>query len=168
MNNFYNIMLKAISDYKAIIRKTMPATKCTAKMRELEIKRTSIKNIDEIGLYKIGLKIIHELKKDVKASEDKKSSNSYNGAEEFLQYLENVFSKYTTENDKVVHVGQKSSCALISAIQLVSTAKGKLTKEMVSQIKQYSEIVITYGNEEQKQMLIEVISSNNVHSLQKN
>lgn len=162
MNNFYNILLKAISDYKIIIRKNLSTTKGSAKIRELGIKRTCIKNIDEAGLYKIGLNIIKELKLQIgdNNTDNKKTNNFYNGADEFLQYLEFVFSQYRLEKNKVVHVGQKSSCALVSAIQLITMSKGSLTPETINQIKRYSTVVIAHGNEEQKKMLISTIGMN--------
>ena len=158
MVDFNNIILKAISNYKLILRKTLPAPQCTAKMRELGIKRQRIREADEAGLYKIGLNIINELKKHSDSDKSKKSSNFYDGTLEFLQYLEEIFADYRIEDDKVVHVRQKASCALIDAIQLITLSNGKLTKNTMQQIKLYGDIITAYGNKEQKEMFLDAIN----------
>ncbi|MDR1057011.1 MAG: hypothetical protein LBL17_00285 [Coxiellaceae bacterium] len=158
MFDFHSEILKAISDYKLILRKTLPAVQCTTKMHTLGIKRKNIRKIDEVGLYNIGLKIISELKKHSVVN-NKKSSNSYNGTQEFLQYLEELFANYHIEKDRVVHVKQESSCALVDTIQLITMSKDGLTKEVVQKIKQYGNIIASYGSEEQKKMFFDVINS---------
>ena len=159
MSDFHNKILKAISDYKLILRKTLPAVQCTTKMRTLGIKRKSMRGVDGVGLYKIGLKIIDDLKNNIIVNKNKKSANSYSGVKEFLQYLQELYTQYDIESNRVVHVGQKSSCALVDALQLISMAKGEFTKEMLHRIKRYGNIIDLYGNEEQKKMFFEAIGS---------
>ncbi|MBU0745024.1 MAG: hypothetical protein KKE11_06650 [Gammaproteobacteria bacterium] len=158
MTNFSTEVLKAISDYKFILRKTLSLPQCTTKMRELGIKRKNMMGIDEPGLYKIGLKIIRELKKQVDIDKSKKSSNSYQGAKEFLQYLEELFSHYHVEKGKVVHLRQKSSCAILETIQLISISKGEFTSGVIQKIKHHGDIVTAHGSEEQKKMFFDAIS----------
>lgn len=161
MTVFYRIILKAINDYKAMLKRSLAATEYAAKVRNLGIKRTYIKNSDEIKLYEIGLKIIAELEQQTAiTSKREKSVNFYYGTEEFLQYLKKLLAEYIIEDDRVINVSQKSSCALVSAIQLIDKAKIKLTDEVAEQIHQCVCIIAKYGNKEQKTVFNKIISSN--------
>ena len=162
MADFYNAILKAISDYKLILRKTLSPNQCAAKMQELGIKRNHIKNIDEAGLYEIGFKIIADLKKHTSAYKGKRSVNFYLGAQEFLRYLEELFAKNKLENGKIVHVGQVASCALVAAIQLITLPKERLTQEVAQQIMKHGDVIIMYGSEEQKKIFNDALESNEV------
>lgn len=158
MNDFSTKILKAISDYKFILRKNLPLSQCNTKMRELGIKRKTMRGVDEAGLHKIGLKIICDLKKQVNLGKNEKSNNSYQGSKEFLQYLEELYSSHHIDQGNVVHFGQKSSSALLDAIQLIAMAKGEFTVGIIEQIKLYGDIVTAHGTEEQKKMFLDAIS----------
>lgn len=157
MSDFYNVVLKAISDYKLILRRNLSAIKCAAKIQELRIKRNHIRNIDEIGLYKIGLKIIAELKKHAVVSPRDRSNNFYHGSEEFLKYLEELFDKYLLEEDRVVHVRQKVTCSLVAAIQLVALYRKNFTKEIIKKIEEHRVCVHKYGSAEEKKLFADKV-----------
>lgn len=160
MVEFSNIILRAISSYKLILRKEMSAPLCSVKIRQLGLKRQYVRNLDNAGLYHLGLKIIRELKGQLADDKVKKTVRSYKGAAEFLQYLEEVYSKYKLEGKKIVHVGQKSSDALLTVIQMVSLARGELTEDMMQEIKKYGNIIAEYGDEKQKHVFFDIIASN--------
>ncbi len=157
MVDSYSTILRAISSYKLILRRTLSSSQCTSKMHELGIKRQYIRKVDEVGLYKIGLKIKEDLKSHVGVSKDKKSNKSHHGAAEFLQHLEKLLAHYHVENDRVVHVGRKVSCTLVDAIQLITLSKEKLTPDEVQRIMQYGDIIATYGSGEQKKMFVNAV-----------
>ena len=161
MPNFCDEILKAISKYKLILRKTLPASECSSRIRELGIKRNFIKGASEADIYKIGLKIIDDLKKVTDYHGDKKNpSFFYRGTWEFLKYLEGLFTDHRLEDERVVHVGQKASCALVAAIQLVTLSGGsKLAPKDLRQIKQYGDTIALYGTAEQKKVFLETIKA---------
>lgn len=159
MTDFRTTILKAISDYKVILRKNLPARQCTEKLHGLGIKRNYVKDIDDIGLHDIGLKIIEDLKRYLNSCSGAKTVNFYSGAKEFFDYLQGIYKEYYVEDDRVVHIGQKTSCALLSAIQLIKTPNKNLTGDIIQQIKQHGEVVAKYGSQEQKQMFIEAIGA---------
>jgi hypothetical protein len=159
MTVFYYIILKAINGYKTMLKKNLSAAKYTDKVKQLGIKRTQIKKANEVKLYNIGLKIIAELEQHAAGSKRKKSVNFYCGEEDFLQYLRKLLNEYTIEEDKVVNAAQKSSCALVSAIQLINSSKEKLTDEVAQQIYHYSRIITKCGSLEQKRLFNNIISN---------
>lgn len=160
MSSFYNMIIKAISDYKVILRKTLSVSQYNEKVCALGIKRSNSNVINEVTLFKTGLKIMEDLRHYVNFCASKRSNNFYSGAEEFLLYLEQLFIDYQLDGDRVVHVRQKSSSALVTVIQLITLPKEKLTSDVVLQIKQCSDIIATYGSEEQKKIFMQVVGAN--------
>lgn len=164
MIDFCSTILKAISNYKLILRKSLSATQCTLKMQELGIKRQHIRKANnEVMLYQLGLKIKDDLKKQVGVEKNGKTNNFYHGAGEFLQYLEDLFANYRVEKNRVVHVGRKISGILIEAVQIITLSKEKLVGDRVEQVVKYSEIIATYGSKEQKTMFLNAINSHQKH-----
>jgi hypothetical protein len=159
MIDFCNTILKIISDYKYILRKLLPPTQATIKIRELGIKRWHIKVATPVELYNIALRIRQELQKQLSVinTNKKKTSNSYyNGPEKFLSYLEEILANYRLENNQVVHLGEQASTALIAAIQLI-TNNNKATNYL-QQIKNYGNIVVANGSSEQKKIFYDAIN----------
>lgn len=163
MINFNNAILKAISDYKLILRKTMSTSQCTSKMQELGIKRQHVKKADEVMLYQLGLKIKDELRKQIDPKKNGKTNNFYHGAGEFLQHLENLIANYRVENGRVVHVGRQVSCVLVEAVQLITFAKEKLVAKEADKVIAYSKIVATHGSVEQKSMFLNAVKNHQEH-----
>ena len=159
MTVFYYTILKAINGYRAMLKRNLTVAEYAARMQKLGIKRTHIKNADEIKLYEIGLKIITELEQHTAVSKREKSVNFYYGAEELLQYLKKLLTEYIIEDDRVINVGQKSSCALVNAIQLIGMAKEKLTDEVAEQIHHCTRIIAKYGNKQQKIIFSKILNS---------
>ena len=158
MVDFCSTILKAIGDYKTIVRKSFSVTERKAKIHNLGIRKRYIKELDEFELYKIALRIIKELKKETKGQRNKRSNSVYSGAREFLQYLEEFLSKYHIEGGEVVHVGQKASCALVDVMQLIMFSKNNLKEDDAVRIREHARTVATYGSEEQKKILVNVVN----------
>jgi hypothetical protein len=159
MTIFYQTILRVIKSYKNMLKKSLTPAKYETRIRGLGIKCIHTKDTDEIRLYKIGLKIIAELEQHATAKSKRiKSVNFYHGEEEFLQHLKKLYSEHTIENDSIINIPQKSSCALVTAIQLIDRAKERMTDEIATQIHQCVRIIAKYGNQEQKRIFNKIIS----------
>jgi len=159
MTSFYHNILKAINDYKNIIKRSFDAKERQAMLVKLGIKRLNIKNADEVKLYAIGVTIIQELEQSMQYLERQQSANCYFGAEEFLQHLKKLLSDHVIEDGIVINTAQKSSCALIKAIQLIEIAKCTLNDSVAEQIYTCARIIAKYGDKEQKKMFYKLINS---------
>lgn len=157
MADFYHIILRAINDYKYMLRRNLEVKQYVLKIRELGIKRKHIKNAHEVELYAIGLKIISELEANIDTFTRERKVNFYYGAEKFLQHLKDLLTKYTIKDGRVVHTLQNTSRALINVIQLIEKAKERLTDEMQQEIHYYSSMIVKYGNAEQKKIFSKII-----------
>lgn len=162
MPDFYHTALKAINDYKAILRRNLPATKCAEKIRNLSIKRKHLKIADEITLYNIGQSIIKELEQNNTSNEKNKLPYAYVGTDEFLKFLQEMFADYRLENGKVVHATRIASRALIAAIQLISLPDHQIGQGVTDQLREYGQVIHSYGNPEQIKVFNNAIKQHTV------
>jgi hypothetical protein len=158
MKPFYHNILKAINDYKNIIKRNFAAKERQVMLTKLGIKRFDIKNASEVKLHAIGLAIIQELEQNIRDIERQQSVNCYFGAEEFLQHLKKLLSDHVIADGMVINAAQKSSCALIKAIQLVEIAKHNLSDDIAGQIYTCARVIAKYGDREQKRMFYKLIN----------
>lgn len=156
MSIFYNAIIKAVNDYKLLLRKNLPARASAAKIKELGIKRKQLKNINDIELFYISKQIIDDLEKNTLLDKGK-CPNYYYGAAEFLQYIKKIFDDFRLENNQVIHVGQKASCALVSAIQLITLRDDIISEDTADKINEHCLFIAKYGNHVQVKMLLEVL-----------
>ena len=160
-DSFVNIILKIISDYKTLLRRVLTTKECSKKITNLGLKRTNLRNLDDIELYNIALKIITEL--NIYTAETHKNSVFYSGAAEFLQYLKELLGEYSIEDGKLIHASQNASCAILNLIQIITLPHIKNTKETVEKIIECIKVVAKHGNKEQKTMFTNIIKQNEHH-----
>lgn len=158
---FSNIILKAISDYKLLLRRTLPAKECSARIISMGIKRTQLRKIGDVALYNIALKIIEKLEEYV--SHEGKENIFYSGAEEFLLYLKKLLNQYHIEGNRVTHATQSASCALVDAIQLISLPEHKHTIDIIEKLIKAIHTVVRYGSKDQLTMFTDIIKKHERH-----
>lgn len=156
MTTFAPVMLKIINDYKLLIRKTTPTTQSSVKIRELGIKRKSLKAMNEVQLYKTGTVILNELEKHIHAG---KCPSYYCGTEEFAEHLRKILNSYCVENNQIVNAAQKASYSMLEAIQLMTLPEEKLNAATAIKLNQCVYNVTKYGDKEQLQILTEAIKT---------
>lgn len=160
MSAFYYIIIKAINDYKSLIRKTLSSKDATAKVRQFAIKRKQLKAYTPVKLYEIAQQIAADLAQQVKTAEKAKSPNRYDGSREFLDFLQELLAEHRVEKDKVINTGQKVSRALVTAIQLIGLPEARLTRETATRIDECARVIALSGNEEAIKMFCNAVKKN--------
>jgi hypothetical protein len=158
MNQFADVILKAISDYKLLLRKIYSAREAATKIKGLGLKRMQIREANDIYLFNIAAKIIDNLEQYVNSNS--KSHGCYFGAEEFLRYLRDFFADYRIEDGKVIHKIRAASCAVVEAIQIVTLPENKLSQEVFERLSKCINIVAKYGSIEHVAVLNDAIKRN--------
>lgn len=158
MNQFSEVILKAISDYKLLLRKIYPAREAAAKIKELGLKRMQIREANDIYLYNIAIKIITNLEKYVNTCS--KSRGCYFGAEEFLNYLRGFVEFYRIEENKVIHTTRAASCAVVEVIQIITLPEHKLSEDLFNRLSTCINLVAKYGSMEHITVLNEAVKRN--------
>jgi len=156
MTTFAPLMQKIVNDYKLLIRKSMPTSQSSVKIKELGIKRKLLKAMNEAQLYKIGAIILKELEQNIHVG---KCSSYYCGAEEFAEHLKKILNSYCVENNQVVNTAQKASYSMLEAIQLMALPEEKLNAATAIKLNQCVYNVTKYGDKEQLQILTEAIKA---------
>ncbi|EKD23311.1 MAG: hypothetical protein ACD_82C00139G0001 [uncultured bacterium] len=160
MTIFYYNILKAITCYKAILRKTLTPTKSEAKIYSLGIKRAQLKNVNDTALHKIGLKILKELQHtSTKHSSKKQSANFHIGLKTFSQHLQDLLNNYTIEENTVINIPQQAANSLVTVIQLINQAQQGLNDNLTQQIYQHTRVIAQYADSEQKNILHKILYS---------
>lgn len=140
MMPFADVVLKAISDFKLLLRKLYPAREASSKIKSLRLKRTHVREASDIELYDTAMRIVKNLEEYV-ATHGK--STSYFGADDFLNYIKNILATYTVEGDKVIRPEREASRAVLTAIQLITL--NEPTKGQIEEFLQCAKFISKYG-----------------------
>lgn len=141
---FAESVLKAISDYKLLLRKIYKTREAASKIKSLGLKRKQLRGstANDMHLYSIALEIIDNLEEYV-AKHGK--SKSYFGAEQFLNQLKNFLVPYVIEDNRVIHAEREAARVTVTAIQLATLPKEKLSKEKMDALIKCVDIIDKYG-----------------------
>src|SRR3990167_5964239 len=110
MSIFSETMIKAVADYRLLLRRYLTQSERMAKLRALKLRDLSITDND-LTLYQAGKAIIEDIERNMAVPNQ--GYYSYSGISQFCQYLTEYLDNYHIENDQVVHRAQKASRALI-------------------------------------------------------
>lgn len=159
MSVFYLTITRAINDYKALLRRNLPAKICSDKLKNLGIKRKQLRLANELELFHIAQKIITDLE-NAPVKDKKQYSASYCGSHQFLQHLKNIVLEYTIEEQTIIHIGQMAARALVAGLQLIATHGHELAENnyIAKKLIEYSHIIIKHGNMKQIKILTTAIT----------
>ena len=152
MSAFRDVMLKAINDYKALLRKNLSARDCMAKLRKFGIKRKFLKESSDAGIYDAGKRIFEDVTIYISGDRDK-SPNYHYGMEAYSRHLKRILDEYCIENNEVVSVRQRASRSLVDAIQLITLPDEKFDDTAASRLGECVRIITSCGNQEQVDIL---------------
>lgn len=155
MTIFSETMIKAIKDYRFLLRRYLNQADRMTKLRELKLRDRSIYK-DDLALYKTGLAIIADIENNMSVLNQ--SYYSYSGIDQFCAYLKEYLDNYYVENNQVVHCARKASRALLVAIQLTGMSREKLDDSAAKQLFDCNKIVITFGSREQQDLQLQTLA----------
>jgi hypothetical protein len=150
MQTFAMTTLKALNDYKAVLRKNLSHNASNERIKELRLKRKQLQAASDIALYHTTINVIADIKKTL---QHKTNPVWHCGLAEFLQYLEDFLCEYRLENNHVIHAKQNVSKLIVEAIQLISLPTEKFKTKQHKSLDEIANIVSKYGTSEQQKML---------------
>lgn len=146
---FSETVLKAISEYRKLLRRYLSQADRVNKLMQLRLKDVSI-NRDDYSLYQVARNIVRDIEENL--SIEQKSYYSYSGVMQFATYLKEFLNGYIVEGRQVIHRARKASNAIIQAIQLLAQSEHKLTDTVAEKIFKCHDLIVTYGDSEQFEM----------------
>ena len=154
MSHFIETVSQAICEYKKILKRKLPQQSYSKKLRELGIKRTQLKRLDETGIFQVAHKVLGELEETYTNTA---YPSLYSGVHEFVGHFKNIISNHKIENDKVINTTQKASAAIIETAQILALSKSKFTKDHIDKLEYCIDGIIQYGTCTQIRMVFNAI-----------
>ncbi|HLD84831.1 MAG TPA: hypothetical protein VI844_03545 [Coxiellaceae bacterium] len=146
MSIFSKTMVKAIGDYRVLLRRHLSQVERMVRLQKFQLRNPNTYKTD-LALYKAGQAIIADVRQTMVKPET--GYYSYSGLIRFCEHLEIYLSEYLVEGEQVVHRTQKASRALLGAIQVTHLPRERLDEQAARQLCAYNEIVVDFGSEEQ-------------------
>lgn len=158
MSVFSDYILKMLNDYKRVLKRYMSLEEREKTVIELGLKRKSLKSDNDVILYNKA----HRALKNIEywTSRSNHTATEYSGIDEFYQHLKRYLNDFRIDNNQVVHMTQKVSCAIVQAIQIMSLPDVKISENnMTSKLNIYVQTVAKFGTKEQRTMLANALQT---------
>jgi hypothetical protein len=166
MSIFSEQILKALNDYKRLLKRYVSSQERENAIIKIGIKRKSLKLDNDVILFNKAHRVLQDIEYWLKKLN--RTGTEYSGITGFYQYLNACLSQYQVENNAIVHVTQKVSCALVQAIQLVSLPLSQLSDSHVSKLEECIHLITKFGTKEQHGMLANAVKQQKTNEVNSN
>lgn len=150
MSIFSEHILKSLNDYKRLLRRYLSNSERESAIINLGIKRKSLKSDSDVILYNKALRVLEDI--EYWSAKLNRVATEYSGIDEFYNYLKNYLSQYQVENNTVVNVNHRASCALVQAIQLIGLPEKALNSQ-AAKLENCIETIAKFCTKDQRRML---------------
>jgi hypothetical protein len=158
MSSFSEIILKAINEYRSLLRKNTPTEQRKSKLREFGLDGR-YSELSDIDLYNTAKKMSSDLQLSTK---DKAPSQyTYSGSQNFIKHLNDILDQYHIHGNKILHCTQLASRASIESIQLLALPEDKLRLEStIKRLAKSNYLIARFGSDAQRAHHVNNLKSN--------
>ena len=146
MSIFSDAVLKAISDYRQILRRLLDQADRVRKLNQLGL-REGVDPTDDLALYEMAYRIVKDIKSNL--SDHNRGYYAYSGVRNFGEFLSEFLQQYSIYRGKIVHRAQHVARAMLLSIQLVGLPEEQLTQDIAEQLLECADTIYQYGLPEQ-------------------
>lgn len=161
MSIFAETMVKAIADYRFMLRRFLTQSERMSKLRELKLRDSDTYESD-LALYRAGEAIIADI--ELSMGDAKQGYYSYSGIQQYCQYMKEYLDNYYIEKGQVEHRAQKASRALITAIQLAGLPRERLDETIAKKLCECNKVVVNFGSSEQCDLHLQTLARQQAHN----
>lgn len=154
MSIFSETITRAISDYRALLRRYLKQEERQEKLIKFGLKDDKLYQ-DDLRLYETAWAIIEDA--ETSMAPQGGSYYSYSGISKFCEFLKDYLKHYSVEGDNVIHSAQKASRAMIKAIQYMAQPLERLTPEVSEKLIACNSEVVQFGAEEQHELYLTAV-----------
>lgn len=154
MSIFSETITKAISDYRALLRRHLTQVDRMTKLQKLELKKVNTYKTD-LALYKATIAIVEDI--ETTMALENPGYYSYSGIDQFCTYIKEYLNDYIVENGEVIHKARKASGAILEGIQLCSLPKESLDQSVNKKLLEFNEIIVNFGSSEQIELQMQIL-----------
>lgn len=155
MSIFAETIVRAISDYRLLLRRYLSQSERMMKLHRLKLRDLDAYEAD-LALYQAAKAIVADIEENMKMPNQ--SYYSYSGIQQFCVFLKEYLDNYHLENDRVVHRAQKASRALIKAIQLSTLPHDRLNDSIAKQLFDCNKTIVCFGSQEQWELQMQTLA----------
>lgn len=152
MSIFSEQVLKLLNDYKRLLKRYLATNERENTILKLGIKRKSLKSDNDVILFSKAHRVLEDI--EYWSSKAIRVATEYSGVDEYYQHLKKYLENYQIENNAIVHVTQRVSCALVQAIQLIALPS---SDSNVSKLDDCISTVAKFGTKDQRVMLAKAL-----------
>jgi hypothetical protein len=154
MATFSEHILKLLNDYKRLLKRHLSITEGRQAIIDLGLTHKSLKFDTDVILHNKARCVV----KDIESREAlDRITGEYSSIHKFYQHLISYLANYQIENDAVIHITQKVSCALVEAVQIVSITKSELSGNQTSRLDDCTKIIEKFGTQDQRTLLADLL-----------
>jgi hypothetical protein len=159
MSSFSEIILKAINDYRTLLRKTVPAEERKTKLRQLGLDGR-YSELHDLDLYEKAEMMTADLRNNL-SKEEESSQYTYSGNRKFIEHLTNILDQYHVHGTKILHCTQLASRAIIESIQILSLPEDQLRLETnIKKLAKSNYLIARFGSDFQRDTHITSLKNN--------
>ena len=155
MSIFSETMIKAIADYRFLLRRYLSQVERMTKLQKLKLRDSDTYESD-LALYEAAKGIVTDIENNMETANQ--GYYSYSGIQEYCKFLSEYLENYHVENNQVVHRAQKASRALMTAIQLTSLPRERLNDSVTKQLFDCNKTVAGFGSHEQCELQLQTLA----------
>ena len=154
MSIFSDAVLKAISDYRQILRRLLEQPDRVRKLNELGL-RNGVDPANDLILFEIATRIVKDIEENL--SSHNRGYYAYSGVRKFGEFLSEFLQQYSVYKNQVVHRAQHVARAMLLTIQLVGFPEDQLDQAVTDQLIECADTVFTYGSAEQQENFLKAL-----------
>ena len=148
---FSEKLVQFVSDYRLLLRKTLPQVDRMTRLKQLNLKSMTIYTGD-VTLYNTGWSIIEDIESNGNIPEQ--GYYSYSGLAKFYEELKTYLEDFVISGERIIHRIQHTSNMLLDVIQMVSTPGLQQAEQLQEKLFECSKSVVRFGSDEQKQLYL--------------
>lgn len=159
MNNFSQDIYRLLTQFRQAFKHKWPSTLTQGfPERDIKLKRSELKVLNDLGLYETALYLSNLLKTHISANPIHHQIHS--DMKNFSKTLDTFLAEYTLDTYKIIHKKQNAAHAHVQAIQLINLPKKDLNETVSKQLRAYTQRVAMHGSQNQIKHLLDCMKKN--------
>ena len=146
MSVFSEKAISVINDYRQLLKKFMTRTERAEKLVELQLNNR-LPTEPDLDLHRTTQHIAHDVK--IRLDGSANGYYSYSGFYSFYEHVMSILNEYTIIGARLMHKTQAASCALLEAVQLLSTSPEKYDDKTYDRFHHCNSLLSRFASDEQ-------------------
>jgi hypothetical protein len=149
---FTNTVRILVESYKQLLKNHLGLSACNKKLKELGLKKKILKHDSEITLYFKMKTLIQDIETWLATSSE---AQELGQIKDFYTQTKYLLEHFYFDNDRVVHIHQKASRAIVRSIQLMSA--NDFDSAILNELQECTQVIAQFGHEDQHKIFLKAL-----------